>query len=159
MDRKATGRRDILLKEIMHECISVEPDASARDALNVMLEHRIPAVPVIDQEGHLEGVITDALLLDSAVPQYLKLMESFTFVSEKADQWIPYMTQAADKPVREVMSREVSQIDLGHSEIEAAHRMVHDGVPSVVVIEDGKPVGVVSRLDLYAAIVERDQAS
>ncbi len=159
MDREAPGRKDILLKEIMHECISVDPDAPARDALNVMLEHRIPAVPVIDQEGHLEGVITDALLLDSAVPQYLKLMESFTFVSETSDQWVHYMTQAADKPVREVMSREISQIDLGHSEIEAAHRMVHDGVPSVVVTENGKPVGVVNRLDLYAAIVGRDQTS
>ena len=159
MDREATGRRDILLKDIMHQCISVDPDAPARDALNVMLEHRIPAVPVINQKGHLEGVITDALLLDSAVPRYLKILESFAFVSEKADQWVHYMTQVADKPVREVMSREVSQIDLGHSEIEAAHRMVHDGVPSVVVTENGKPVGVVNRLDLYAAIVERDQAS
>ena len=159
MDREATGQNDILLKEIMHECISVDPEAPAREALQVMLEHRIPAIPVIDEEGRLEGVITDALLLDSAVPQYLKILESFTFVSEKADQWVHYMTQAADKPVREVMSREVSQIDLGHSEIEAAHRMVHDGVPSVVVTEDGKPVGVVNRLDLYAAIVGRDQTS
>jgi CBS domain-containing protein len=149
----ATDRKDILLKEIMHECISVRPDAPARDALKVMLEHRIPAVPVIDEEGHLEGVVTDAGLLDSAVPRYLKLLESFSFVSEEADKWIHYMSEAADKPVREVMSREVSHIELGHSEIEAAHRMVHDGVPSVVVTEGGKPVGVVHRLDLYAAIV------
>jgi CBS domain-containing protein len=37
--------------------------------------------------------------------------------------------------------------------------MVHDGVPSVVVTEDGKPVGVVNRLDLYGAIVGLDRAS
>ena len=159
MDREATGRKDILLKEIMHECISVDPGAPARDALKVMLEHRIPAVPVIDGEGHLEGVITDALLLDSAVPRYLRLMETFSFVSEEADKWVHYMSEAADKPVRELMSREVSQIEVGHSEIEAAHRMVHDGVPSVVVTENGKPVGVVNRLDLYGAIVGLDRAS
>ena len=159
MDREATGRKDILLKEIMHECISVDPDAPARDALKVMLEHRIPAVPVVDEEGHLEGVITDALLLDSAVPRYLRFMENFSFVSEEADKWVHYLSEAADKPVREVMSREVSQIELGHSEIEAAHRMVHDGVPSVVVTENGKPVGVVNRLDLYGAIVGLDRES
>ena len=159
MDSEATDRKDIQLKEIMHECISVEPDAPARDALKVMLEHRIPAVPVVDEEGHLEGIITDALLLDSAVPRYLRLMENFSFVSEEADTWVHYLSAAADKPVREVMSREVSQIELGHSEIEAAHRMVHDGVPSVVITENGQPVGVVNRLDLYAAIVGRDQTS
>ena len=153
MDREATDRKDIKLKEIMHECVSVNPDAPARNALKIMLENRIPAVPVIDEKGHLEGVITDALLLDSAVPRYLRLMENFSFVSEEADTWVHYMSEAADKPVREVMSREVSQIELGHSEIEAAHRMVHDGVPSVVITENGKPVGIVNRLDLYGAIV------
>jgi CBS domain-containing protein len=159
VDREATDRKDIKLKEIMHECVSVDPDAPARNALKIMLENRIPAVPVIDEKGHLEGVITDALLLDSAVPRYLRLMENFSFVSEEADTWVHYLSEAADKPVREVMSREVSQIELGHSEIEAAHRMVHDGVPSVVVTENGKPVGVVNRLDLYGAIVGRDQLS
>ena len=153
MDREATDRKDIKLKEIMHECVSVNPDAPARNALKIMLENRIPAVPVIDEKGHLEGVITDALLLDSAVPRYLRLMENFSFVSEEADTWVHYLSAAADKPVREVMSREVSQIELGHSEIEAAHRMVHDGVPSVVITENGKPVGIVNRLDLYGAIV------
>jgi CBS domain-containing protein len=156
MDGEATGQRDIRLKDIMHECISVDPDTSTREALRIMLENRISAVPVIDGEGQLEGVITDALLLDSAVPRYLKYMERFSFVSEDADTWVHYMTETVDKPVREVMSREVSQMELGHSEIEAAHKMVHDGVPSVVITEDGKPVGVVGRLDLYAAIVGLD---
>jgi len=31
--------------------------------------------------------------------------------------------------------------------------MVHDGVSSVVITQDGKVVGIVNRLDLYAAIV------
>jgi CBS domain-containing protein len=154
-----TGRKDIQLKEIMHECISVDADAPARDALRIMLENRIPAVPIIDKGGHLEGIITDALLLESAVPRYLRLMETFPFVSDKTDKWIHYMSEAADKPIREVMSREVSQIEVGHSEIEAAHRMVHDGVPSVVITENGQPVGVVNRLDLYGAIVGLDRAS
>ncbi len=30
--------------------------------------------------------------------------------------------------------------------------MVHDGASSVMVTEDGKLVGIVNRLDLYAAV-------
>ena len=52
------------------------------------------------------------------------------------------------------MSKEVSQIELGKSEIVVAHKMVHDGVSSVVVTEAGKVVGIVTRLDLYAAIID-----
>jgi CBS domain-containing protein len=152
VDRKAADRRDIKLREIMHPAVSVSPDDPARQALRIMLDNRVPGVPVVNEEGVLQGVITDAVLLDSAVPKYLKYLENLSFVTEEADKWVHYIAEAADKPVREVMSDDVSSIELGHSEIEAAHKMVHDGVPSVVITESGKPVGVVSRLDLYAAI-------
>jgi CBS domain-containing protein len=82
----------------------------------------------------------------------MKLMDSLSFVPESADNWVHYLTEAADKPVREVMSREVSHVELGRSELAVAHRMVHDGVSSVVITKDGEVVGIVNRLDLYAAI-------
>jgi CBS domain-containing protein len=37
--------------------------------------------------------------------------------------------------------------------VAVAHKMVHDGASSVMVTEDGKLVGIVNRLDLYAAVV------
>lgn len=140
----------------MHPATSVSPDTTAREVLQIMLENRVTGVPVVDDEGNLEGVVTDSVLLDSAVPKYLKYLENLAFVTEDADKWVHYIAQCADKPVRDVMSREVSSIEVKHSEIEAAHKMVHDGVPSVVITEDGKPVGVVTRLDLYAAIAGID---
>jgi CBS domain-containing protein len=40
----------------------------------------------------------------------------------------------------------------GRSELAVAHKMVHDGVSSVVITDGGSVVGIVNRLDLYAAI-------
>jgi CBS domain-containing protein len=156
VDREEGDRRDILLKDIMHPAVSVTPDTPAGEALRIMLDNRIPGVPVVDESGRLAGVVTDAILLDSAVPKYLKYLENLAFVTEDADKWVHYIAECADKPVREVMSDKVSRIEVGHSEIEAAHKMVHDGVSSVVITEDGKPVGIVTRLDLYAAIAGID---
>lgn len=152
MDREEAQSRDIVLKDIMHPAVSVGLDDPAREALRIMLEYRIPGVPVVDEEGKLAGVVTDAILLDSAVPKYLKYLENLAFVTEDADKWVHYINRCADQPVSDVMSTEVSRIQTGHSEIEAVHKMVHDGVSSVVVTEDDKPVGIVTRLDLYAAI-------
>lgn len=145
--------KDITLEDIMHPAVSVSPDAPAREALKVLLENNVPGVPVVDADGTLEGFISDGHLLDSAMPRYLKLMDSMNFVPESADKWVSYFTEAADKPVRELMSREVSQVELGRSEIAVAHKMVHDGVSSVVITREGKVVGIVNRLDLYTAIV------
>jgi CBS domain-containing protein len=145
-------RRDIQVEKIMHPAVSVSPDAPAREALKIMQDNNVPGVPVVGPDGKLEGFITDGHLLESAVPQYMKLMENMSFIPEVADRWVHYFTEAADKPVRELMSREVSQIELGKSELAVAHRMVHDGVSSVVITRDGEVVGIVNRLDLYAAI-------
>lgn len=152
MSSEEAPRRDIQVEKIMHPAVCVAPDAPAREALKIMRDNNIPGVPVVDADGKLEGFVTDGHLLESALPQYMKLMDSLSFVPESADKWVHYLTEAADKPVREVMSREVSQIELGRSELAVAHRMVHDGVSSVVITRDGRVVGIVNRLDLYAAI-------
>ncbi len=137
----------------MHPAVTVTPDASEREVLKLLLENNVPGVPVVDEEGLLVGFVTDGNLLDSALPQYLKIMEDVAFVSEAGDRWVDYFTESAERPVSEVMTREVSHVELGTSEVVAAHKMVHDGVSSVVVTDNGKVVGVVNRLDLYAAII------
>jgi CBS domain-containing protein len=146
--------QDIKLEEIMHPAISVTPDTSEREVLKVLLENNVPGVPVVDEEGGLVGFVSDGHLLASALPQYLKVMADVSFVSEAGDKWVDYFAGSAERPVGEVMSKEVSQIEVGKSEIVVAHKMVHDGVSSVVVTEAGKVVGIVTRLDLYAAIID-----
>jgi CBS domain-containing protein len=146
--------RDIKLGEIMHPALSVTPDTSEREVLKVLLENNVPGVPVVDEEGSLVGFVSDGHLLASALPQYLKVMADVSFVSEAGDEWVDYFAGSAERPVGEVMSKEVSQIEVGKSEVVVAHKMVHDGVSSVVVTEAGKVVGIVTRLDLYAAIID-----
>ena len=144
--------RDIGLEKIMKPAVSVSPDAPAREALKIMRENNVPGVPVVGEDGKLEGFVTDGHLMTSALPRYMQLMENLSFVPERTDNWVHYLTDAADRPVREVMTRNVSQVEVGKSELVVAHKMVHDGVSSVVITRDGEVVGIVNRLDLYAAI-------
>jgi len=145
--------RDIDLEEIMHPAVTVTPDTSEREVMKVLLENNVPGVPVVDEEGLLVGFVSDAHLLASALPDYLKIMEDVSFVSEAGDRWVDYFAESAERPVSEVMTTEVSRIELDKSEVVVAHKMVHDGVSSVVVTENGRVVGIVNRLDLYDAII------
>jgi CBS domain-containing protein len=155
--RRETGE-DMKLEDIMHPVVSVTPDASEREVLEILLKNNVPGVPVVDEEGLLVGFVNDGHLLSSALPKYLTIMEDVSFITESGDKWVHYFAESAEKPVREVMTPEVSQIEVGQSEVVAAHKMVHDGVSSVVVTDNGEVVGIVTRLDLFAAIVglERD---
>ena len=144
--------KDIGFEKIMKPAVSVSPDAPAREALKIMRENNVPGVPVVGEDGKLEGFVTDGHLMTSALPRYMQLMKNLSFVPERTDSWVHYLTDAADRPVREVMTRNVSQVEVGKSELVVAHKMVHDGVSSVVITHDGEVVGIVNRLDLYAAI-------
>ena len=152
-----TGR-DITLEEVMQPAVSIKPDASEREALKVLLENKVPGLPVVNEGGLLVGFVTDGHLLESALPDYLKVMADVSFVSEAGDKWVDYFAESAERPVSEVMSTNVSHVELGTSEVVAAHKMVHDGVSSVVVTDNGKVVGIVTRLDLYSAIVDLERA-
>jgi CBS domain-containing protein len=145
--------QDIKLDEVMRPAVTITPDASEREALKVLLENNVPGVPVVDEEGLLVGFVTDGHLLASALPEYLKVMADVSFVSEAGDEWVDYFAGSAERSVSEVMSTEVSQVEFGTSEVVVAHKMVHDGVSSVVVTEGGKVIGVVNRLDLFAAVI------
>ncbi len=146
--------RDIKLGEIMQPVQTVTPSTTEREALGVLLESRTPGVAVVDEEGLLVGFVTDGHLLASALPDYLKVMADVSFVSEAGDEWVDYFAGVAERPVGEVMSTEVSQVELGTSEVVAAHKMVREGVSSVVVTHHGRVVGIVNRLDLFGAIVD-----
>jgi CBS domain-containing protein len=145
--------QDIQIEEIMRPAVTITPDASEREALKILLENNVPGVPVVDEEGLLVGFVTDGHLLASALPKYLTIMEDVSFVSEAGDRWVEYFAGSAERSVGEVMSTDVSQVELGTSEVVVAHKMVHDGVSSVVVTEGGKVIGVVNRLDLFAAVI------
>lgn len=146
--------RDIKLEEIMQPVKTVTPSTTEREALGILIETGTPGVPVVDEEGLLMGFVTDGHLLASALPDYLKIMEDVSFVSEAGDEWVDYFAGVAERPVDEIMSTEVSSVEVGTSEVVAAHKMVREGVSSVVVTHHGRVVGIVNRLDLFGAIVD-----
>jgi CBS domain-containing protein len=143
----------VALEDIMRPPVSVTPDTPARSVLKVLSENSIPGVPVVDADGRLAGFVSDGHLLASALPKYMAQMEDLSFINESGDAWVRYLAESADRPVSEVMSREVSAVEAGTSEVAVAHKMVHDGASSVMVTENGKLVGIVNRLDLYATVV------
>jgi CBS domain-containing protein len=152
VDQQSGPRRNIKVEDVMRPAVSVTPETPAREVLKILRDNNVPGVPVVNESGRLEGFVTDGHLMDSALPRYMKMMGNLSFVPDNADEWVHYLTDAADKPVREVMTTKVSQVPLGRSELAVAHKMVHDGVSSVVITDDDKVVGIVNRLDLYAAI-------
>lgn len=86
----ATSLRDLVLKEPRNQQISeiMEPnvisvftDNLARDAANLMTEYNLMALPVVDAEGNIRGIITADDALELAFPQLRNQIRGFLFPS------------------------------------------------------------------------------
>lgn len=113
--------------------LAVAPETSVEDVAHVLTEHRVGAVPVVDAERHVLGVITESdvvLGLDSASAAAAQIMTA------------PAITVEADAPLGDAR-RAVAEHRVGR-------------LP--VVNRDHRLVGIVSRRDLLRTLLPADTA-
>ena len=108
--------------------ITCSPDTTVRQALEVMQKQRIGSMVAADADGRPLGIMTLHDVLDRiALPQI-----------------------DLDQPVIEVMSMQLSVLPPQALAHEAALMMAKHGFRHVLVVENGKLVGLVSEKDLFA---------
>jgi CBS domain-containing protein len=83
MGSEEAAGEDIELQEIKKPAVSVNPDAPVREALKLMRENSVPGVPVVGEDGALEGFVTDGYLIASALPRYMRLMDNLSYVDRR----------------------------------------------------------------------------
>lgn len=108
--------------------VTCSPDATVRQVLNIMKEQRIGSMVAADGEGRPLGIVTLHDVLDRiAIPQI-----------------------NLDQPVINVMSTQLSSLPPQALAHEAALLMAKQGFRHVLIVENGRLVGLVSEKDLFA---------
>ena len=134
------------------DVVTVDPLATYKDIVRVLSEHRVSAVPVVDDETRVLGVVSETDLL------------------RKEEQLTPWRSQRlarrGDRAVRakaaaviaaELMTAPPICVGLGTSLPVAARLMSdHDITRLVVVNADGRLAGIVSRSDLLRVFLAPD---
>jgi CBS domain-containing protein len=146
----------MIVSDVMtRNVISIAPEATVLDAVNLMLSHRISGLFVVDSAGDLAGVITEGDLLrrdelgtERGRPWWLRLLVSPA--RQAAD-----FTRAHGRHVRDVMTRDVISVaDTATLETVVA-TMEKLRIKRVPVTRDNHVIGVVSRSDLLRALLGR----
>jgi len=63
----------------------------------------------------------------------------------------------SDIPVKEIMTREVCTATKNETLLDASKKMMKFGVGSVVVVENGRPIGIVTEKDILFKVVSKNK--
>src|SRR5215208_2608090 len=136
---------------------TVHTDTPVEQVVAVLREHELPGVPVIDADGRCVGMVTEADLVlpdddgDLHIPHYINLFGGTVFL-EPLGRFEGRLRKAFAANAADMMTRDPDSVDPDTSVKEAA-RLIHEtGHNRLPVVEDGRLVGVVTRLDVLGAL-------
>jgi len=119
----------VLIKDVMtRDLLVVAPDATLEQASAVMRDGAVGALPVVFEEQRLLGIVTDRDLVVRALAEGL----------------------AAETPVEQVMTREVTTVRQAHELDDALALMQAEQLRRLPVVDDGRLVGIIAQADLAA---------
>ncbi len=134
------------------DVVSVPPDASVGTAAQLMLQKRISGVPVIDERGHLVGILSEGDFLRRAETgtgrRRPRWIEFFMGPGRLADEYV----RLSGRKVRDVMTHEVRTVPPDAPLEQVVRLMERHNVKRVPVVDGGKVVGIVTRANLLHAV-------
>ncbi len=124
--------------ELMHTDVkTVDLDATVGDAVTVLADAHVSALPVTDARGRVVGVVSTTDILCTIAE---------TTGRDARDRLFD------ETPVRDIMTPRSRVIAPDADALDAAREMLSLDVHRLFVEEDGRLVGVLSQTDIVAAV-------
>lgn len=133
--------------------ILARPQMQLKQAIQILAEHQISGLPVVNDAGKLVGMIceTDIIWQESGVtpPPYITVLDSVIFLESPA-RYEKELHKALGETVEEVMTKDsIVTITPNKSLSEAARLLNEKRVHQLPVLDDeGKVIGILSCGDI-----------
>ena len=134
------------------EVVVLRTDQTLAEAADVLSGHGIGAAPVVDDAGAVVGLLRDEDLLATEarlhIPTTIAILGVDFTLPSQVRRYDEELRQAIASTVGGAMEIEFPSLGLDASVEDAATLMHESDVTHVVVVDAGKPAGIVARGDL-----------
>lgn len=147
--------RDIMRTDV----VVVSYAAPLSDIEQTLSENRISGAPVVDEGGHIIGIVSVKDIIDryaqdpGARPR--RGAGFYRVSSEDLDDgdWSSFeLPRESEDTARDVMTAEIYAVDVDEGLQAIAKKMHSHRIHRVLVQEDGKHVGLISTMEILAAL-------
>lgn len=132
--------------------ISVTPEQTVFEAVNLMLRNHVSGLPVVDRAGNVVGMISEGDFLRRAeIGTPRKRGRLLRFIFGHGAEAEDYVHEHGRK-ISEIMTPDPITIDEKAPLSEIVDLMEHHNIKRIPVVDAGKLVGIVSRSNLLRAL-------
>ncbi|WP_254453360.1 CBS domain-containing protein [Siccirubricoccus sp. G192] len=135
------------------DVVTIPPDLPVAAIARLLTRHGISAVPVVDADGVLLGIVTEADLIRRLASRLDRPPSWLTSLVVNPAVAADCYARTHGFVAQEVMTTHVVTVTLDTPIAEIAALIEQNGIRRVLVMEDGRLRGLVSRADLLRALV------
>jgi CBS-domain-containing membrane protein len=143
--------RDIMTREV----VSVSPETSIDELSKLLENRRIGGVPVVGTDGRLVGIVTQNDLVERArdleLPPAINILD-FHIYLQIPSHMIHRVEKMLGTTVGEIMSRDPVTVSPETPLARLAALMAKEKVHTLPVLEQGKIVGIIGKIDIIRAL-------
>jgi CBS domain-containing protein len=132
--------------------ITVGPDASVQDVANLLLQHRISAVPVVAGTGEILGIVSEGDLINRPESETRHRKSWWLDALASNESLAAEYVRSHSRQVTDVMTREVITATPETPVAEVAALLERNRIKRVPIVKNGKIVGIVSRANLLQGL-------
>jgi len=122
--------------------VTVTPNTSVSEALNIMRQAKVRRMPVLDKRGHLVGIVAEKdLLYASPSPATSLNVYEIGYLLSKLK-------------IKEIMAKDVVTITEDAPLEEGARVMVDNSIGALPVMRGNELVGIITETDIFKVLLE-----
>ncbi len=134
IDRESVMLKSVQARDYMSDrVVKLSPETDLFAAIDILLESRLSAVPVVNADNQVVGAISEGDCL-------------------KAILTLTYHEEEKGGTVGQYMAKEVSTVDIDTDIIAVSSLIIEKGVYCIPITQHGKLVGQINRSDVLRAV-------
>ena len=141
--------RDIMDKDLT----SLAEETTLLDAMSLMAIHDTSGLPVLNNEGHIVGFLSEKDVLNAVIPGYLSYMDD-NFRMPDLDKIKAMVQRVGNDPTRDYMVKGCITFDEYETLSNAIMIFFRKKIRRAPVIRDGMLIGIVDREKIMRGFVQ-----
>ena len=146
---------DSLSRDLVREAPILHHDESVEHAVRAILDSGLPALPVVDGKGRLEGIFGEREFMTALFPGYVGQLGYAGFIKHVLDDAIEHRAACRNEAVGQHLNRDHVEVAEDFSDVQIAETFLHHRVLIIPVVANRQVAGVIIRADFFRRIAER----